>query len=268
MQKLTFIKLGGSLITDKRRARTVRMADLQRVAREIAGAAVRLRGGLVIGHGSGSFGHPAAQKAKLVPGRVRQHRLAGVSTTQLEARQLHTRVLEALDEAGLCPFSLPPSAWLTAKAGRPAHVELEPVTRCLELGLVPVIYGDIVMDREWGACVASTEKVFLALISRLRRRKVGVRRVVWAGETDGVLDADGKTLRRISPRDAASVLKGLEGASGADVTGGIRHRVRSAVLLARRGITSWIINGRLEGSVGRSLVERSPAGTRVAPNRN
>lgn len=267
MEKLTFIKVGGSLITDERRARTVRMADLQRVAREIAAAAVRLRGRLIVGHGSGSFGHPAAQKARLVPGRVRQHRLAGVSTTQLEARQLHTRVLEALDEAGLCPFSLPPSAFLTANAGRPAHVELEPLLRSLDLGLVPVLYGDIVMDREWGACVASTEDVFLAVISRLRRRRIGVRRVVWAGETDGVLDSEGKTRSRISPRDAAPVLKALEASSDADVAGGIRHRVRSAVLLARRGITSWIVNGRREGLVGRALVERSPAGTRVAPDR-
>ena len=156
----------------------------------------------MIGHGSGSFGHPAAQKAKLVPGRVRRHRLAGVSTTQLEARQLHARVLEALDEAGLCPFSLPPSAFLITAAGRPVHshsgadctLPRTPVWCRLSTATSPWIANGAPVPRR-------PRRSFRIVISRLRRRKIGVRRVVWAGETDGVLDADGNRLRRISPRN-------------------------------------------------------------------
>ncbi|MFN3331018.1 MAG: uridylate kinase, partial [Caldilinea sp.] len=60
---LVFLKLGGSLITDKRKAETPRLDVIARLAQEIAAAqqddpALRL----VIGHGSGSFGHIYGRK--------------------------------------------------------------------------------------------------------------------------------------------------------------------------------------------------------------
>jgi len=267
MQKLTFIRLDGALITDSRRERTVRVADLRRLALEIAGAALRLRGGLVIGHGCGSFAHPAAEKARLVPGRLRRHRLAGVSTTQLEARRLHSRVLEALDEAGLCPYSMAPSAFLAAAKSRPVHVTVEPLFRSLHLGLVPVLYADIVMDREWGACAVTAEAVFLSVIDRLRKRRIGVRRVVWAGETDGIRDPAGELVRTITPRSAPRVLKRLEEAGGAESNAEIRHTLESGLMLARRGVTSWVVNGQRSGALSAALLERVPKGTKIAPAR-
>ena len=58
-----FLKLGGSLITDKTQVETVRADVLTRLAAEIAQARrenTALR--LVLGHGSGSFGHVAAAR--------------------------------------------------------------------------------------------------------------------------------------------------------------------------------------------------------------
>ncbi|MFQ5350226.1 MAG: uridylate kinase, partial [Thermoanaerobaculia bacterium] len=59
---LTLIKLGGSLITDKRRPGRSRRQVIARLAGEIAAAAGRRPGGLIVGHGRGSFGHPAAAR--------------------------------------------------------------------------------------------------------------------------------------------------------------------------------------------------------------
>lgn len=58
---LTFVKLGGSLITDKRGEQAYRAEVMARTAAEIAQAYATERP-LLIGHGSGSFGHVAAQK--------------------------------------------------------------------------------------------------------------------------------------------------------------------------------------------------------------
>ncbi len=60
---LTFLKLGGSLITDKDSPHTARPEILRRLADEIVAArqsnpAMQL----LIGHGSGSFGHMPAKK--------------------------------------------------------------------------------------------------------------------------------------------------------------------------------------------------------------
>jgi isopentenyl phosphate kinase len=58
-----FLKLGGSLITDKTRIEHARRPVIRRLAREIKAAReARPDLQLVLGHGSGSFGHVAAKK--------------------------------------------------------------------------------------------------------------------------------------------------------------------------------------------------------------
>ena len=60
---LIFLKLGGSLITDKNTPRALRPELLARLMREIAEArAARPGMRIVLGHGSGSFGHVEARR--------------------------------------------------------------------------------------------------------------------------------------------------------------------------------------------------------------
>ena len=61
--KLVFLKLGGSLITEKSREATARKDVITRLAAELADihrSNPNLR--LLLGHGSGSFGHVPAKK--------------------------------------------------------------------------------------------------------------------------------------------------------------------------------------------------------------
>ena len=63
MQELVFLKLGGSLITDKTQPYTVRpdkLADLAAQINRSLQTQPSLR--LILGHGSGSFGHTAAKE--------------------------------------------------------------------------------------------------------------------------------------------------------------------------------------------------------------
>ncbi|MEW5988076.1 MAG: uridylate kinase, partial [Chloroflexota bacterium] len=63
MSTTLFLKLGGSLITDKTGVEAVRPDVLARLAGEIQRAWASRPGlRLVIGHGSGSFGHVAAAR--------------------------------------------------------------------------------------------------------------------------------------------------------------------------------------------------------------
>ena len=61
MRDLYFLKLGGSLITDKSASETIRIEVIKRIAGEIR-EALDLHSDLLLllGHGSGSFGHRAA----------------------------------------------------------------------------------------------------------------------------------------------------------------------------------------------------------------
>jgi len=263
--ELLFVKLGGSLITDKRRPESVRRAVLRRLAQEIAEGSRRGRARWILGHGGGSFGHAAAARHRLNRGPLEPGQLAGVSITQDRAARLHRIVIAELERAGVHPFSLAPSSLLTADAGRPVAARLEPLELALAHGLTPVVFGDVVLDRSWGACVCSTEQVFLTLIRRLRRRGYAVRRALWLGETEGVYDRGGGTIARATRADVRRILRHVEGAAGADVTGGMAHRLRAAARLAGLGVRSLILDGRVPGRLLEAAAGRRVPGTVVEP---
>jgi isopentenyl phosphate kinase len=261
---LILLKLGGSLITDKARPETPRREVIARLAGEIARAARGTR--LIVGHGSGSFGHVAARESGIAAGLRSAEQLPGVSRTQGRAAALHRIVIEALVEAGALPYSIAPSSCLISDAGRPAELAAEPLLLALDRGLLPVLYGDVVMDRAWGVSICSTEKLFEILARTLLDRGHTIRRALWLGETDGLYDAAGRTLPRLSTCDLAA-LENAAGAIGApagtDVTGGMLHRVETALALARLGIPSRLANGLVPGLLERAVRGESVPGTEV-----
>ena len=260
---LTLIKLGGSLITDKRRPGKSRGQVIARLAGEIATAADAHPGELILGHGSGSYGHPAAARHGVHRGISGRDQLAGAAETQARAAALHRLVVDGLLGAGAVPFSLAPSSFMSASAGRPVGLSLEPLLRALDQGFLPVTYGDVVLDRLQGATICSTETVFRALIKSLRRQGREVEKVLWLGETEGIHDGGGGLVKTVTSANLRRVLAATGGAAGTDVTGGMRHRLETALALARLGVDSWILNGLVAGRLKRALAGGKVVGTHV-----
>jgi isopentenyl phosphate kinase len=265
MTDICFIKLGGSLITDKRREGYARAEVITRLATEIRDLRRQTSVRWVVGHGSGSFGHFEAHRYGIHLGLSSPDQLPGVAATQSRARALHTLVLDALREAGEAPFSIAPSSSLIFAGGEPADVWLEPLRGALELGLLPTVYGDVVMDRERGFGICSTETLFVSLISALQEHGSQVGGVYWLGETEGVLDARGELIAEVDRPGADQLLDQIDGASGRDVTGGMRHRLASVLELADRGVPSWIGNGLEPGRLAGVVRGESVPGTWMRP---
>ena len=263
MSDLLLVKLGGSLITDKTRPESPRMEVIERLAGEIARAAPGLPGRLIVGHGSGSFGHVAAQRYGLAQGIRSADQLPGVSLTQERAAALHRIVTGALAAAGALPFSIAPSSCVVSAGGLPVDFAGEPLRLALRQGLLPVVYGDVVTDRDWGVSICSTERLFDLLARRLPESGLAIRRVFWLGETDGVWDDAGRTIPRISAETFQQAVRAIGAPAGTDVTGGMLHRVETALGLARLGIPSTILNGLVPGALERSLNGEEVGGTEV-----
>src|SRR5690606_3643969 len=97
MTKLIFLKLGGSLITDKTAEEQLRPDVLARLAEEIATArAVQPDLRLVVGHGSGSFGHVAAARYDTRAGVRGPEAWAGFAEVSASAARLNRLVGDAL----------------------------------------------------------------------------------------------------------------------------------------------------------------------------
>lgn len=263
MTELVMVKLGGSLITDKRGDCAARPEVIERLAREIAAARPRMRERLVLGHGSGSFGHSTAARHGVGSGPLGPEALGGVSETRAKAAELHALVTSSLLTAGLAPFTWAPSSALVAREGQPSGAHLEPFLAALDAGLLPVVYGDVVLDRAWVASICSTEAVLCYLAGRLRRRGLRVRRVLWLGATAGVLDREGTPIPRVDGDNIARVRRMIGATAGTDVTGGMLLRLETARWLARRGIESWIVDGRVPDLLTEGLVGERVSGTRV-----
>lgn len=262
---LLLLKLGGSLITDKAREETPRREVIDRLAGEIArataGTDARFR--LVVAHGSGSFGHVAARRHGIGQGPLSPDQMAGAARTQERAAALHRIVVAALVAAGALPFSLAPSSCVVAAAGQPVAIATEPLLLALKRGLLPVLYGDVVLDREWGAAICSTESLFRALAPRLQACGASIRGVLWLGETDGLWDATGRTVPRVTAETFAGALRAIGAPAGTDVTGGMRHRLETAMELVGIGIPSLLANGLTPGLLERALRDEAVAGTEV-----
>lgn len=263
MRDVILLKLGGSLITDKEREATARRPVIRRLASEIADALPDTEGRLLVGHGSGSFGHPPASRYGLSDGLQDESQLAGISLTQARAAELHRIVAAALRETGVPAFTLSPSSVALAEDGAVVEFAAGPLAHALERGLVPLVYGDVVLDRTRGVSVCSTELVLERACVELAERGWTARRAVWAGNTEGVYDGEGRVIPVIAAGDAPP--ESAAGSAATDVTGGMAHRVEVALRLADRGVTSWIGDGRQAGNLRRALLGSAAGGTEVVP---
>jgi len=264
MAPLTFVKWGGSLITDKATPYTLRTDVLSRLADELARYWPERKGPLILGHGSGSFGHEAAHASGFVgEGPPSPEALSAV---QQAAARLHRHVVDALREAGIPAVSFVPSSSIMVRDGQQQSLSTDVLAAMLRQKVLPVTYGDVLLDRAKGSSIASTEAVFQILIPALAEMGHATERVLWLGDTHGVYDAEGSTISSLTAADIPEVLSAVGAPRGTDVTGGMALRLRTAAALAELDVRSVLANGHCPNLLYR-LLHDDPTddATRIGP---
>lgn len=266
MSELIFVKLGGSIITDKTRPDTPRRGVIARLAAEVHSAmaisarragspAAGLR--IVLGHGSGSFGHVVAEKYGTRQGAGSEAEWRGFVEVAAAASRLNRVVTDAFLEAGVPVWSLQPSASARCREGDLQQLEINTVEEALGRGLVPLVYGDVALDEVWGATIVSTEQILAYLARRLRPG-----RMILVGQVDGVFAADpvrepqAQPIPRISPANWEVIRAALGGSHATDVTGGMLAKVAEMVDLVRElpELTVNILSGERTGALETALL--------------
>lgn len=269
MRELVFIKLGGSLITDKTRPYTPLLDVMDDLARQIV-TTLQIQPDLrlVIGHGAGSFGHVAASEYKTRDGYdyprpsplMHRERDAtedgywkGFAEVWYQASSLNRHVMEALHKAGLRTIALPPSANVIASDGQVSVWETTPIRMALAAGIVPVIFGDVVFDEVRGGTILSTEMLFNYLVKALHPD-----RILLAGLEDAVWEdfpARTRRIERITPATFEGIKHGVGKSAAADVTGGMEAKVNEMLELAQAnpGLKIQIFSGVESGNLLRAI---------------
>ena len=99
---LVLLKLGGSLITDKEKPRTPRLNLIKRISQEIAEfIQENPHSSLLLGHGSGSFGHYSGKKHGTWNGVKTSQNWLGFVEVWQDASTLHRIIMDELHSAGI-----------------------------------------------------------------------------------------------------------------------------------------------------------------------
>lgn len=236
---LVVIKVGGSLVTDKKKPFTLNERALEEVADSVA-SLYNEGSRIVIVHGGGSFGHCAVHQAR---GDLRKL----VIDVAYWMSILNARVVESLMSHGVPAVGLP--TWVVARdSTENPRLENGLVARLLSVGAVPVTHGGlIVTDKGFEILSGDTLASKLAI-------ELSASALVFLMDVEGVYTEDPRmnpsaTLLTVFRRGDLDRIKG--GSSGIDVTGGLVLKLNEALRAAERGISVTL------GGVGalRSMVK-------------
>jgi isopentenyl phosphate kinase len=229
-QDTIFLKLGGSLITDKSIPGTAHTTLINQISAQLAKALQSnqdLR--ILLGHGSGSFGHIPAKKYDTRNGVHSPEDWRGFATVWQHASELNTIVMNSLHEAGIPAVSFAPSSTCTTYNGKIEKWDTAPLKAALKNGILPVVFGDVAFDRGQGGTIVSTEDVFAFLAKDLNPSKIliaGMEEGVWAD-----YPACTRLVRSITPESFKKTAAAIKGSENTDVTGGMDSKVREMLNL-------------------------------------
>ena len=257
---MLILKLGGSVVTHKDRPFTPHTDNIARLAAEIAEADAQP---LVVVHGGGSYGHPVATEYRIAEGYREPRQLAGFSKTHQAMVELNGIIVHELLDAGVPAFSVSSSSFLVTEGRRITGIDLHVVEGCIESGLVPVLYGDAVLDALQGFAILSGDQLAVKLAIGLE-----AERLVLGSDVDGVftddpkLAADARLIEGLSLGNHGDEAK-IGDALDTDVTGGMLGKVVEAAEAVEAGIEVMLVNATMGGRVKAALRGENVIGTRL-----
>jgi len=258
-KEITILKIGGSVITDKSGELAARTETINRLSEEIQKAKVK---DLIIVHGGGSFGHPTAQKYGIKEGVKQDPQKVGFAETHHVMTVLNGLVMDSLVWHNIPAMSVAPSCCIITENGRIKSFEDTVMKMYLNMGFVPVLYGDTTIDEKLGFTVLSGDQIVAYLA-----RKLGANKVIIGVDTDGLYDADPKLVKnaKLYSHLTFSELKKIQDKLGkstaSDVTGGMLGKVSELIPAVEEGIPVIMVNAGKADRVYNALMGQDVEGT-------
>lgn len=251
---MIIIKLGGSVVTDKSKPMTARYDVIKRLASEIAS----VPGPKVIIHGGGSFGHIKAKEYELHKGFKNESQREGVCQVQSDMRALNRLIEDALRQAGMPVASIPAGAIATFDNGKMADFPSNVFGHYLDIGITPISFGDVVVDRSRGISICSGDDIILRLARDLK-----AERCIFATAVEGI-------YAQYPPKEGEGPLpeihktdKVMFTVKDADVTGSMQRKLELMFQIANMGCPVEIVNGLVPRRLADALLGKPVIGTKV-----
>ncbi len=241
---VVFIKVGGSLITDKKLGDfRINFEVIDGISKDIKEIMENYR--IILAHGAGTFGHRPVREYGLQEGL--KGKLIEASEVLHMVRILNNAIVGRLILNGVPAVGVSPRSFIIWDNSHRAFKKQ--IITMLSWGFVPVTHGDVVFSSKEGAKIVSADEIPLILSDI-------VSKTVFLTDVPGVLDERGVLLKEVNKNS-----KILRGDAGIDVTGGMLGKVERSFKLAELGVDVIITDYRFQGDLIRAL--RGEKGTRV-----
>jgi len=251
---IILLKLGGSLLTDKNKPFSIREDVVKGAVRQVIEANKKI----ILIHGGGSFGHPLAKKYSISKGLDKSipNQILGVAETHQSMNKFNTYLINHFLENSYPVLSIQASSIFIKDSEVISTKSLDVIETTLDLDIMPILYGDIILDKQGSFSIISGDQIILALCQNLH--KYNVSKVVVAMESDGlyVVDKDNSENCKLVTECYSNELDSLKLADlgqKIDVTGGIKNKLNAIRKISKFKIPVQLINGLIEGNIYKSL---------------
>ena len=225
---LALIKLGGSIVTHKEVPLSANEAAIAKILNSLS--SVKMPKILI--HGGGSFGHYWSVKYD-IHSKPDFYDRRGIATVHESMISLNDIVIKLMIKSNMNPYSIPPSA-LTLNH-KPILQKMHQLRNMANDQIIPVTFGDVVYAGHGKYSILSGDELMTLISSVLRPKKI-----IFALDVDGIFTdlENRKLIRRYDNGNAVKFAR-----VKADVTGGMRRKVREALKIASLGLDVWLVNG-------------------------
>jgi isopentenyl phosphate kinase len=256
---LALIKVGGSFITDKATPFTAIPESIKLFAEQFAEVYNNNPDtDFILGNGVGSFAHGSARTYDLHGGQVTPNQFYGMAVTHSGARHINNMVADALLTQNVPAYGLSPSGFMLYQNAELTSSYFAVISELLANRSVPLLHGDTMMDTAPGTTIASTETILQICLEYFRKTYERIT-VIYIMQTNGVLDANGKTIIELNTSDEIHTLEQI----GHDVTGSITGKVASARKAAELADAVYLISGSEPRTLQAALNNKS-VGTQIS----
>ena len=177
---------------------------------------------------------------------------------------LNKLVVDALIHQNITAVGLQPSAFVVTNSGRISCIEEQPIRKLLEIGLIPVLYGDAVFDFVFGFTVLSGDQLaaFLAM-------KLGASQIILGIDVDGLYTSDPKSdtsarlVRHITLQELRNMQHEIEEAKVTDVTRGMLGKILELMPAVEKSIPALIVNAEKPNNIYKALKGEKVTGTTI-----
>lgn len=252
--EIFLLKLGGSLLTDKNKPFSLREDIIKNAIKQLIAANEKV----ILIHGGGSFGHPLAKKYNILKGvnTSIQNQILGLTKTHQAMNKLNSYLVKQFLEQGYPSLSIQPSSTFMKDSEKIITISTDIIEATLDLNIMPILYGDIILDKQGSFSILSGDQIIFELCKNLERYRIS--KVIFTMETDGIYVKDEQSSENsiLATECYSDDLESLNLANlgqKIDVTGGIMGKLNFIKQICDLSIPVQLINGLKDEYIYKSL---------------